>query len=97
MYMSQYRSARFSAVTTAARQRLTKIKLTVLARAMSAGVLRTDIESADVVLLIWGTAAIMDATRETAPDAWRRHLALGLDGLRPEAAHPLPIPRFRPG
>ena len=30
----------------------------------------------------------MDATRDIAPDAWRRHLALLLDGLRTEAAHP---------
>jgi AcrR family transcriptional regulator len=76
----------------AARQRLAEIKETVMARAMSAGVLRTDIEQADVVFLIWGTAAIMDATRDAAPDAWRRHLALYLDGLRPAAAHPLPVP-----
>jgi AcrR family transcriptional regulator len=76
----------------AARKRLAEIKETVMARAMSAEVLRTDIEQADVVFLIWGTAAIMDATRDAAPDAWRRHLALHLDGLRPAAAHPLPAP-----
>ena len=33
-----------------------------------------------------------DHARATAPDAWRRHLALLLDGLRPGAAHPLPVP-----
>ncbi|MGH3169324.1 MAG: hypothetical protein ACRDN0_26015 [Trebonia sp.] len=71
-----------------------------MARAMSAGVLRTDVEVADVVLLSWGVAAIMDATRGSAPDAWRRYLALQLDGLRPQGA-PLPgvqvvIESFRP-
>jgi AcrR family transcriptional regulator len=84
-------------VMAAARQRLAEIKETIMARAMSAGVLRTDIEQADVVFLIWGTAAIMDATRDTAPDAWRRHLALHLDGLRPEAARPLPAPPLTRG
>ena len=79
-------------VITAARKRLGEIKETVMARAMSAGVLRADLEVSDVVFLVWGTAAIMDATRDTAPDAWRRHLALHLDGLRPAAARPLPAP-----
>ena len=92
-YADFYRSRIAGApAIAAARQRLAEIKETVMARAMSAGVLRTDIEQADVVFLIWGTAAIMDATRDAAPDAWRRHLALQLDGLRPAAAHPLPVP-----
>ena len=77
---------------TAARQRIGTLKDAVMARAMSAGVLRTDIGQADVVFLTWGTAAVMDATRGSAPDAWRRHLALHLDALRPAAAHPLPGP-----
>lgn len=79
-------------VITAARQRLGEIKESLMARAMSAGVLRADIEQADVIFLIWGAAAIMDATRDTAPGAWRRHLALHLDALRPAAARPLPGP-----
>lgn len=90
-YADVYRAkAHGTPVIDAARERLALVKETTMARAMSAGVLRTDIEAADVVLLIWGVAAIMDATRDTAPDAWRRHLALHLDGLRAEAARPLP-------
>ena len=27
-----------------------------------------------------------------SPDLWRRYLAIIFDGLRPEAAHPLPLP-----
>ena len=92
-YSEVYRSRVPGApVLGAARQRLTEIKETIMARAMSAGVLRADIESTDVVLLIWGTAAVMDATRDAAPDAWRRHLALQLDGLRPQAARPIATP-----
>jgi hypothetical protein len=64
----------------------------IVARAKDAGALRADVESSDLVLLMWGIAATADATRATAPDAWRRQLALLLDGLRPGAAHPLPVP-----
>lgn len=92
-YADFYRSRVPAApVITAARKRLGELKETIMARAMSAGVLRADLEVSDVVYLIWGTAAIMDATRGTAPDAWRRHLALQLDGVRPAAARPLPAP-----
>jgi hypothetical protein len=31
-----------------------------------------------------------------APDAWRRHLGLLLDGFRAERAHPLPQPPLSP-
>lgn len=92
-YADFYRSRLSGApVIAAAKRRLSEIKESLMARAMSAGVLRTDLEVADVVLVVWGTAAIMDATRDAAPDAWRRHLALQLDGLRPAAARPLPLP-----
>ena len=78
-------------VINAARERTWALKAAIVA-AKEAGVLRADVESSDLVLLMWGIAAIADATRGAAPDAWRRHLALLLDGLRPGAAHPLPVP-----
>ncbi len=34
----------------------------------------------------------MDATSETAPDAWRRQLHLMLDAYRADRAHPIPVP-----
>jgi hypothetical protein len=79
-------------VIAAAQQQLTALKDSIMARAKRAGVLRADVEPADIAILTWGIAAIIDATRDTAPHAWRRHLALALDGLRPEAARPLPAP-----
>ena len=79
-------------VIDVALKRSAALKAAIVARAKTAGVLRADVESADLVLLIWGIAAVADATRDVAPDAWRRHLALQLDGLRPGAAHPLPGP-----
>jgi AcrR family transcriptional regulator len=79
-------------VIDAALERTSVLKAAIVTRAKAAGVLRADVESADLVLLFWGIAAIADATRDRAPDAWRRQLALLLDGLRPSAARPLPAP-----
>jgi AcrR family transcriptional regulator len=79
-------------VIAAAQQQLAELKDSIMARAKQAGVLRADVEPADIAILTWGIAAIIDATRDAAPHAWRRHLALELDGLRPEAARPLPAP-----
>jgi hypothetical protein len=79
-------------VIAAAQERLSALKATIMTRAKRAGVLRADVESTDIVLLTWSIVTTMDATRDVAPDAWRRHLALVLDGLRPEAAHSLPVP-----
>ena len=35
---------------------------------------------------------MIEATASVAPDVWRRYLGLLLDGLRAEAATPLPHP-----
>jgi len=64
----------------------------VLTRAQEAGQARPDIALADIVNLIWSNGPMMDATRTTAPNAWRRHLYLMLDAYRSERAHPLPEP-----
>jgi hypothetical protein len=39
---------------------------------------------------MWAAVRATEGLRPLAPDAWRRHLALVLDGLRADAAHPLP-------
>jgi AcrR family transcriptional regulator len=84
-------------VIAAAQQRLSALKGDIMTRAQRAGLLRPDIVASDLALLTWGIVGTVDATRDVAPDAWRRHLALLLDGLRPEAAHPLPVPPLAPG
>lgn len=58
----------------------------VMARAQRAGALRPDVTPDDLAFVILG----ISRTVEVAPKAWPRHLALMLDGFRPEAAHPLP-------
>ncbi|MFI7452429.1 TetR/AcrR family transcriptional regulator [Nonomuraea sp. NPDC049714] len=64
----------------------------ILNRAQRSGDLRPDITLADMAFVIWAMAATIRATHKVAPGAWRRHLALTLDGLRTAAAQPLPTP-----
>lgn len=64
----------------------------VLIRAQKAGAARPDITQADIVNLIWANGRIIDATRTTAPDAWRRQLHLMLDAYRAARAHPIAEP-----
>src|SRR4051812_36788640 len=64
----------------------------VLTRAQEAGAVRPDIALADIVNLIWSNGRMIDATRTTAPNSWRRQLSLTLDAYRAAAAHPLPEP-----
>ena len=80
-------------VIAAAQERLFALKAAIVERAHRSGQLRADVAPSDIAVIIWGIAASMDATRDVASDAWRRHLALALDGLRAGAtAHPLPVP-----
>jgi AcrR family transcriptional regulator len=59
-------------------------------RAHRAGTLRADVDLADLGLLTWGVVRATEGIRAVAPEAWERHLAILLDGMRSEAAHPLP-------
>jgi AcrR family transcriptional regulator len=60
----------------------------LIGRARDQGALRPDFTVSDLALLLWSFAPVIDATADTAPEAWRRHLHLLLDGLRAEAATP---------
>jgi AcrR family transcriptional regulator len=62
----------------------------LVTRAQEAGQLRSDITETDLGLLLWSVVRATDGVREVAPEVWRRHLTVLLDGLRAEAAHPLP-------
>ncbi|MQY30580.1 TetR/AcrR family transcriptional regulator [Nocardia aurantia] len=62
----------------------------LFARAKSAGELRPDLTLGDLAFVVWGISRTVEMTRETAPHAWRRHLALYLDGMRAAGARPLP-------
>jgi AcrR family transcriptional regulator len=53
-----------------------------VADAQGSGSLRRDFAPADLVVLLTSNAAVVAATREADPLAWRRHLAFFLDGIR---------------
>jgi AcrR family transcriptional regulator len=75
-----------------ARAELKRLFEEVLERARAEGSLRDDFAFPDLALLFWSFAPLMDATADTAPDAWRRHLHWLLDGLRAGAATSPPAP-----
>ncbi|MCC5577360.1 TetR family transcriptional regulator [Microtetraspora sp. AC03309] len=62
----------------------------LIARAQQAGTLRPDYTGEDLLFIFGTNALLARAAASTAPDIWRRAVALTLDGLRAEAAHPLP-------
>lgn len=64
----------------------------LIRRAQAQGMLRADFVLEDMVLLLMANAGVVRATRDAAPDAWRRFVSLVLDGLRADGARLLPPP-----
>jgi AcrR family transcriptional regulator len=64
----------------------------LLKRAQDAGVVRSDLEPEDVQIMLRMVGAATRPAFDGTPmdERWPRYLALLLDGLRPEAAKPLP-------
>jgi AcrR family transcriptional regulator len=68
----------------------------LLDRAKSCGKLRQDFAHQDVPLILMANAGVVTATRDAAPDAWRRLLGYLIQSFAAEAAQPLPDPPTRP-
>ncbi|MFJ8108953.1 TetR/AcrR family transcriptional regulator [Streptomyces sp. NPDC096132] len=68
----------------------------VIERAQQAGALRPDFTPEDLLLVLGVNAQIARAAAGPAPDIWRRGVAFTLDGLRTQAAHPLPTGPLTP-
>ena len=64
----------------------------LLARARADGRLRRDAAAADFFWILIANGAYLQATREVAPNAWRRYALLILDALRAPGAIELPAP-----
>lgn len=64
----------------------------VIIRAQQDGSLRPDIGVGDVVVTLLANAGVLEATREHAPDAWRRFAALMVDSFRAGEHAELPPP-----
>jgi AcrR family transcriptional regulator len=68
----------------------------IISRAHDSGQLRSDFQLADLVSLTWAISQVIRESAAFAPEAWRRHLAFFLDGLRAEAAHRISVPPLTP-
>ena len=64
----------------------------VVERAHAAGVLRPDVVTEDIPLLVASAARLRPKRPDVDPAIWERYFAVLLDGLRPAAATPLPLP-----
>jgi AcrR family transcriptional regulator len=82
----------FVTVAVEAKQRLIAALDLLLHRAQAAGVVRGDIYADDIGALCMVAARLPSWRLEVQPELWTRYLALTLDGLRPDGAHPLPHP-----
>ena len=76
----------------AARERLFAAIVAMVERAQAAGAVRADVTGLDVILLMCAPAHVAGFVPTASPETWRRYLAIIIDGLRPEGAHPLPEP-----
>lgn len=79
-----------------ARGRVYDLVVRVLRRAQDCGQVRADLTAEDLAFLTWANTRIIEATGDAAPEAWRRHLGLLLDGFRAEGARDLPVPSLTP-
>jgi AcrR family transcriptional regulator len=79
------------------RERLSPIVEQLVRRSQASGQLRPDVEVTDFPLIQIMLGAVVDVTRDIAPDTWRRMLTILADGLRAgEQRTPLPEPPLGP-
>jgi len=86
------RSGRLSPEMTRLQKRLFQAIDALVERARDHKAVRPDVTGTDVILLMCVPNHVVGYVPDPPPDLWRRYLALIFDGLRPEAAHPLPHP-----
>jgi AcrR family transcriptional regulator len=76
----------------AARERVRPLIEQLVAKAQGQGTLRADVAASDIQVLFWELGRVVETTGSCASELWRRYVALAVDGLRAEAARPLPHP-----
>ncbi|GAA2404769.1 helix-turn-helix domain-containing protein [Streptomyces glaucosporus] len=64
----------------------------LIRRAQEQGTVRRDVTAEDLLFALAALGRVVPASAAVVPGSWRRYLALLLDGLRAEAARPLPAP-----
>lgn len=74
------------------RDRLAPLVNALVDRARAQGRLRGDVVGTDLVFIQVALNAVLDRTRDNAPDLYRRYLWIILDGLRAQPDEPSPLP-----
>ena len=74
------------------RDRTARALAALLDRAKATGRLREDFAHQDVPLILMANAGVVMATRDAAPEAWRRLVGYLLQSFAADAARPLPDP-----
>jgi len=72
-----------------------KLLAQLLKKAKATGHLRQDFAHQDVPLILMANAGVVSATRNFAPDAWRRLVGYLIQSFAAETAQPLPKPPTR--
>jgi AcrR family transcriptional regulator len=74
------------------RDRIAPIITELVAKAKQQGVVRPDLDQTDLIFMQLGLSAIIESTREIAPELYRRYIAMFLDGIRTDRADFTPLP-----
>ncbi|MFT3771422.1 MAG: helix-turn-helix domain-containing protein [Minicystis sp.] len=74
------------------RDRLFASIVRLVDHARASGAIRKDVTGMDVFLLMCAPIHVVEQVSDPEPELWRRYLGILFDGLRPEGAHPLPLP-----
>jgi len=75
-----------------ARDRVAPLLTALVARAKEQRTAREDFDQSDIVFLQLALSAIMDSSREVAPELYRRYLAMFLDGIKTGRTSFSPLP-----
>ena len=67
-----------------ARERIAPLVEAIIERARASGQLRPEFAATDAIFIQLALGALMDRTRETEPDLYRRYLTMLLDGIDAE-------------
>jgi AcrR family transcriptional regulator len=80
-----------------ARERVAPLVSELFERAKQSGRLRADVTETDMAMIGVMLGAVIDSTRTTEPDAWRRYLGIVLDGLQTRRNAPTDLTPAAPG
>jgi hypothetical protein len=80
-----------------ARERVAPLASQIFERAKQSGRLRPDVTESDMATIHVMLGAVIDSTRATEPDAWRRYFGIVLDGLRTRRNAPTDLTPVAPG